>query len=69
MNSTLGDMVGIVSSNMKQGSNQHFMKCKCSNSFFNTAQMKCVAAFFQIKGESIVIQMYGVFFGGGLYTN
>ena len=36
---------------------------KCSNSFFNTAQMKCVAAFFQIKGESILIQMHGDFLG------
>lgn len=37
---------------------------KCSNSLFNTAQMKCVAAFFQIKGQSILIQMYSDFFGG-----
>lgn len=36
---------------------------KCSNSFFSTAQMKCVAAFFQIKGESILIQMHGDFLG------
>lgn len=54
--------MGIISSNMKQGSNQDFMKC--SNSLFNTAQMKCVAAFFQIKGQSILIQMYSDFFGG-----
>ena len=38
---------------------------KCSNSLFNTAQMKCVAAFFQIKGESILIQMYSDFFWEG----